>query len=545
MDEQEIQREAEEVQQEGVVEQVVDLDPPKDWFQHIDFNSVPIPDDPQDEPEDPHQKITFSWRKLWAFTGPGWLMSIAYLDPGNIESDLQAGAQAGYTLLWCLLLATAMGLILQITAARLGVVTGKGLAIHCREQLPFGPRIATWLMTELAIIGSDIQEVVGSAIAIGILSGGKIPLWGGVLITAADTFTFLLLEKKGVRKLEYFFAFLICVMAITFGVEYVKSDPNQVDVIKGLFIPYVPSNSWVQAVGILGAVIMPHNIYLHSALVQSRDVNRSSVYRIREANFYNAIESTVALAISFIINLFVVCVFAALFFGKDVGPIGLSNSAELLGKAFGSDAYKYIWAVGLLAAGQSSTMTGTYAGQFVMEGFINIQLAPWKRVMITRCVAIIPAILVAILAENSLDTLDEWMNVLQSIQLPFALVPVLIFTTDSKIMGEFKNHIVVNIVCWFITFLVCSTNIYLVISFTISDDFPVVLHHPATYAVMGVIGVIYFIFIGYLILYKQFPVFISWVRMKLGLPAIVIEDSVEPSFQSINTKPNETTALYF
>ena len=218
----------------------------------------------------------FSFKKLWAFTGPGFLMSIAYLDPGNIESDLQSGAQAGYNLLWLLMLSTILGLLLQRLSARLGVVSGKNLAEVCQEKYPRFPRYALWIMVEIAIIGSDMQEVIGTAIALYLLSLRHIPLWAGVLITIFDTFFFLFLDKYGLRKLELFFAFLITVMGVTFGYEFIRADIDYLAMVKGLFIPTIPSGEAKIAVGIVGAIIMPHNIYLHSALVRSRDIDRES-----------------------------------------------------------------------------------------------------------------------------------------------------------------------------------------------------------------------------------------------------------------------------
>eukprot|EP01103_Thecamoeba_quadrilineata_P014550 TRINITY_DN4363_c0_g1_i1.p1 TRINITY_DN4363_c0_g1~~TRINITY_DN4363_c0_g1_i1.p1 ORF type:complete len:349 (-),score=45.22 TRINITY_DN4363_c0_g1_i1:247-1293(-) len=305
-------------------------------------------------------------------------MSIAYIDPGNIESDLQAGVQTGYKLLWVLFWSTVMGLLLQLLGARLGIATGKNLAELCRMCYPRWGSILLWLMTEIAIIGSDIQEVVGSAIAMNLLSNGHIPLWAGVLITVADTLTFLLLEKRGIRKLEFFFGSLICVMSITFGIEYILSRPDQLEIVKGVAIPSIPTDGWLQAVGIIGAVIMPHNIYLHSALVQVSVI-------------YSVIESTVALLISFTINLFVVAIFAQTFFGSAHESLGLSTAGLLLREHYGKIGY-YVWALGLLASGQSSTMTGTYAGQFVMQGFLGLNLLSWKRVLLTRCIAVLPAI---------------------------------------------------------------------------------------------------------------------------------------------------------
>ena len=261
----------------------------------------------------------FSFRKLWAFTGPGFLMSIAYLDPGNIESDLQSGATADYKLLWVLMWATILGLLMQRLAARLGVVTGQHLAEVCYRQYRKTPRILLWLMIEIAIIGSDMQEVIGTALAIYLLSNKTIPLWGGVLITIVDTFTFLGLDKYGLRKLELFFCILISVMAFSFGYEYVVVSPDQGEVIKGIVVPWCSNcgnKEVLQAVGVIGAVIMPHNLYLHSALVKSRDVDRNDKRRVKEANMYYFIESTVALFVSLIINVFVVAVFAAGLYGK-------------------------------------------------------------------------------------------------------------------------------------------------------------------------------------------------------------------------------------
>eukprot|EP00128_Syssomonas_multiformis_P005485 Colp12_sorted_trinity150504_noHs@33924 len=418
--------------------------------------SVEIPEDEYEH----DAKVHFSFKKLWAFAGPGLLMSIAYLDPGNIESDLQAGAAAGFSLLWVLFWATCAGYVLQLLSVRLGVVTGNHLAHVCRDNYPKRTRIILWLMTELAIIGSDIQEVIGSATAIYMLSNGAIPLWGGVLITVADCFTFLFMEKYGIRKLEVLFALLIGIMAVTFGVEYGISSPDSLDVLKGVVVPNVPSGTLTQAVGMVGAVIMPHNIYLHSALVQSRKIDKSRKKHIKEANLYYAVESAIALLISFIINLFVVSVFAAAFFGvPDADNISLQNAGEQLGLKYGATA-RYIWAVGLLAAGQSSTMTGTYAGQFVMQGFLNLHMVPWKRVLLTRSISVVPALIVAVATTDVLDSLGEWLNVLQSVQLPFALIPVLTFTCSERIMGNFVNSRKVTALCSLLALLIIGTNLY-------------------------------------------------------------------------------------
>ncbi|CAH1993269.1 unnamed protein product [Acanthoscelides obtectus] len=324
------------------------------------------------------EKSGFNFRKLWAFTGPGFLMSIAYLDPGNIESDLQSGTVGNYRLLWVLFGATVLGFIMQSLATKLGVVTGLHLAEMCHRQYKRIPRLILWVMVEIAVIGSDMQEVIGTAIAIYLLS--NVPLWAGCLITIIDTFTFLFLDKYGLRKLEMFFGLLITVMGITFGYEYVVSGPNSMDVVKGLFIPMCKDcDSKLQAVGVIGAVIMPHNLYLHSALVKSRDIDRKNPERLKEANMYYYIESAIALICSLIINIFVVSVsgveYLIAFQSEQLNEYvdaDIYKGGIFLGCAYGVAAL-YIWAVGILAAGQSSTMTGTYAGQFAMEGFLNLR----------------------------------------------------------------------------------------------------------------------------------------------------------------------------
>ncbi|MXQ79256.1 hypothetical protein E5288_WYG000391 [Bos mutus] len=443
---------------------------------------IPIPDT---------ESGAFSLRKLWAFTGPGFLMSIAFLDPGNIESDLQAGAVAGFKLLWVLLWATVLGLLCQRLAARLGVVTGKDLGEVCHLYYPKVPRILLWLTIELAIVGSDMQEVIGTAIAFSLLSAGRIPLWGGVLITIVDTFFFLFLDNYGLRKLEAFFGFLITIMALTFGYEYVVAQPAQGALLQGLFLPSCPGcgqPELLQAVGIIGAIIMPHNIYLHSSLVKSREVDRSRRADIREANMYFLIEATIALSVSFLINLFVMAVFGQAFYKQtnqaafnicansslhDYAPIFPRNNLTvavdiyqggvILGCLFGPAAL-YIWAVGLLAAGQSSTMTGTYAGQFVME--VDLR---------------------------DLSGLNDLLNVLQSLLLPFAVLPILTFTSMPALMQEFANGLVSKVITSSIMVLVCAVNLYFVISYVPS------LPHPAYFSLVALLAAAYLGLTTYLV----------------------------------------------
>ncbi|XP_012275120.1 protein Malvolio isoform X2 [Orussus abietinus] len=477
----------------------------------------------------------FSFRKLWAFTGPGFLMSIAYLDPGNIESDLQSGVVAKYRLLWVLLSATVLGLVMQRLSARLGVVTGLHLAEMCYRQYKKVPRLILWVMIEVAIIGSDMQEVIGTAIAISLLSNKLIPLWGGVLITVVDTFTFLFLDKYGLRKLECFFGFLIMIMAVTFGYEYIVSAPPQLDVLSGMFVPWCKdcdSGALLQAVGIVGAVIMPHNLYLHSALVKSRDIDRRRPEKVRDANMYYFIEASIALFVSFVINVFVVAVFAHGLFGKtnaDIYKI-CKDSNDTAGMqeftnnndTFDADLYKggvylgcqygipamYIWAIGILAAGQSSTMTGTYAGQFAMEGFLNLQWARWKRVLFTRCIAIVPTFLIAFFASiEDLSGMNDILNAVMSLQLPFATLPTIAFTSSPQIMGDFKNGMLNKVVSSMLSALVITINIYFVVSLVNKD----VQNWPVFLAIC-IFGVLYLIFCLYLVIHVAASMGATWIN---------------------------------
>nr|XP_039254789.1 natural resistance-associated macrophage protein 2-like [Styela clava] len=467
----------------------------------------------------------FSWKRLWAFTGPGFLMSIAYLDPGNIESDLRSASLAGFQLLFVLFVATIMGWMMQRLATRLGVVTGLNLAEVCNRKYKKIPRIFLWIMVEIAIIGSDMQEVIGSAIAFVLLSGGAIPLWAGVLITASDVFIFLTLDKYGLRKLEALFGVLITTMALTFGYEYVVVAPDQSEVVEGLFSPVCKncgSQQLLQAVGIIGAVIMPHNIYLHSALVKSRDIDRTKPRMVREANFYYLIEAAIALTISFTINLFVVAVFAESFYGVTNAELNakcanttIPNSAGafsfdettanqtahtdlfkggiILGCYFGPVAY-YIWAIGILAAGQSSTMTGTYSGQFVMEGFLDLKWSRFKRILLTRSIAIGPTLLMAIFTDvYSLTGLNDLLNVLQSLQLPFALIPLLHFTTSSDVMKDYKNSWIWFTIGTLLSLTVIGINIFFVVVYIGQ------LPHIAWYIFAAIIAICYLVFVLYLV----------------------------------------------
>ncbi|BES91955.1 Natural resistance-associated macrophage protein [Nesidiocoris tenuis] len=453
-------------------------------------------------PED--ERDGFSFRKLWAFSGPGFLMSIAFLDPGNIEADLQSGAYANYQLFWVLFWSTLMGLLVQRLAARVGTVTGQHLAEICYTEYRTVPRLFVWIMMEIAIIGSDMQEVIGTAISLYLLTDGKFPLWGGVVVTVIDTLTFVFLDKYGLRKLELFFAILISVMAISFGYEFFVAKPTFLGIAEGTIVPRCSGCSTdtrkvLLAIGIIGSCIMPHNLYLHSGLVKTREIDRSSTKKISEANFYFLVESAVALAVSFMINLFVMSVFAeglyqkknddvldqcvaagspyAHEFTNDTRPVdvNLYKGGIYLGCAFGNVAL-YVWAVGILAAGQSSTMTGCYSGQFTMEGFLKLTWVRWKRVLLTRSIAVVPSFFVAMFSNmDNFSNLNDLMNALMSIQLPFAVLPAIAFSSNPRIVGEFANGKTQKIISVLTFLLIFAGNTILVVQYVEDIESPWIL----------------------------------------------------------------------
>ncbi|KAL1123300.1 hypothetical protein AAG570_002386 [Ranatra chinensis] len=419
-------------------------------------------------------------------------MSIAFLDPGNIEADLQSGAAADYKLFWVLLWSTVLGLLVQRLAARIGTVTGQHLAEVCYSEYRPLPRTFLWLMMEVAIIGSDMQEVIGTAIAIFLLSNRTIPLWKGVLITIFDTFTFVFLDSYGLRKLELFFAFLIATMAFTFGFEFFLSRPEFGEIMEGIFVPMCSGcgkTELMQAIGIVGSCIMPHNLYLHSGLVKTRQVDRTRDESISEANFYYFIESGLALFVSFIINVFVMSVFAKGLYAKtnedvvsyvksinaiisfnlqnntDAVDVDIYSGGAFLGCQFGMAAL-YIWAVGILAAGQSSTMCGCYSGQFTMEGMLNLKWRRWRRVLFTRSLALLPTLYVASFSTlDAFSGMNDMLNALMSLQLPFAVLPAIAFSSNTRIMGPFANGITNKIIAVLIFCLIVAINSAFVFAF--------------------------------------------------------------------------------
>ena len=388
---------------------------------------------------------SFSLRKFAAFVGPGFLMCIAYVDPGNFESNLQAGCQFGYSLLWVLLWATLMGLYIQALSVRLGLATGWHLARVMRDEYPTPVRYSLWIVTELAIIASDVPEVIGTALALKLIFG--LPTVWGVLVTSASTLLFLALQQFGVRKLEAFMGSLVGVMSVCFVAQMgMLEGGDGGEVIKGIVVPiFQNGKALFIGVSLLGAVVMPHNLFLHSALVLSRSFELGE-RAVRRALKYNVAESALALAVTLVINFAVTIVAAQSIRDADFDdPTGekrrgiidrpLQNAPDMLKDVLGKSA-KGLFAAALLASGQSSTITGTYAGQFVMEGFLEIKINPVLRAFLTRTCAILPSLLVTIIAG---DEYAEFLIVISSVflsfQLPFALIPLVKFCGSEKIVG--------------------------------------------------------------------------------------------------------------
>ena len=388
---------------------------------------------------------SFSLRKFAAFVGPGFLMCIAYVDPGNFESNLQAGCQFGYSLLWVLLWATLMGLYIQALSVRLGLATGWHLARVMRDEYPTPARYSLWIVTELAIIASDVPEVIGTALALKLIFG--LPTVWGVLVTSASTLLFLALQQFGVRKLEAFMGSLVGVMSVCFVAQMgMLEGGDGGEVIKGIVVPiFQNGKALFIGISLLGAVVMPHNLFLHSALVLSRSFELGE-RAVRRALKYNVAESALALAVTLVINFAVTIVAAQSIRDADFDdPTGekrqgiidrpLQNAPDMLKDVLGKSA-KGLFAAALLASGQSSTITGTYAGQFVMEGFLEIKINPVLRAFLTRTCAILPSLLVTIIAG---DEYAEFLIVISSVflsfQLPFALIPLVKFCGSEKIVG--------------------------------------------------------------------------------------------------------------
>jgi manganese transport protein len=394
------------------------------------------------------------WRKMLAFSGPGYLVAVGYMDPGNWATDLAGGSAFGYTLLSVILLANLMAILLQSLCAKLGIVTGRDLAQACRDHYSRPVAVTLWLLCEVAICACDLAEVLGSAIAIYLLSEFlpfRIPLVWGVCITAADVLLVMFLQNKGFRYIEAIVIALILTIGGCFLAEIIFSRPGVAAVLGG-FVPKPeivrnPQMLYV-AIGILGATVMPHNLYLHSSIVQTRKYEQTPEGK-REAIRFATLDSTVALMLALFINAAILIVSAASFHGRGERVEEIQDAYKLLSPVLGVTGASALFAIALLASGQNSTLTGTLAGQIVMEGFLNIRLRPWLRRLITRLIAIIPAVIVtAISGERGTTGLLVLSQVILSLQLSFAVIPLVIFTSDRRKMGEFVNPAWLKALAW-------------------------------------------------------------------------------------------------
>lgn len=406
-------------------------------------------------------------RRLWAFMGPGFLVAVGYMDPGNWATGLAAGSAYGYSLLSVVLIASLMAMVLQVMTARLGIATGQDLAQLCRQR--YSPRTTwgLWIMAELAVIATDLAELLGVAIALNLLF--DIPMVAGILITVFDVFLLLMLQQKGFRLIEALVITLMATISVSFAFELWWSQPNWTDAATGL-VPttalFSDNDMLYLALGILGATIMPHNLYLHSALVHTRDFASDDMAK-REAMRYSTFDTILALTIAFFINAAIVVLAASVFHINGQHQVAeIQDAYQLLAPTLGSSLASTLFAVALLASGQNATLTATMAGQVVMEGFLNIQLPAWKRRLLTRGLAILPAVLVAwwygVSGTAQLLVLSQ---VILSLQLPFALVPLWMMTRDKGLMGSFVNPLWLTILAGVITLIIIILNLKLIVDF--------------------------------------------------------------------------------
>jgi manganese transport protein len=402
-----------------------------------------------------------SWfRKVLAFAGPGYLVAVGYMDPGNWATDIGGGSKFGYTLLSVIVLSNLMAMILQGLSAKLGIVTGRDLAQACREHYSRGTSLMLWVLCEIAIAACDLAEVLGSAVALKLLFG--LPLLAGVLITAFDVLIVLALQGRGFRLIEAFVVTLIVTIGACFAYEIFFAQPLWREAAQGI-IPraeiFRNREMLYIAIGILGATVMPHNLYLHSSIVQTRAFG-ASIRDRREALRYAVFDSTLALGFALFINAAILVLGAAAFHTRGLHNVAeIADAYKLLSPVLGASFASTLFACALLASGQNSTLTGTLAGQIVMEGFLDLRLKPWVRRLITRTIAIIPAVLViGIAGEGKVTSLLILSQVVLSFQLPFAVIPLIQFTGNRAKMGEFTNSRITSVIAWIVAFTILFFN---------------------------------------------------------------------------------------
>ncbi len=410
------------------------------------------------------------WRKMLAYAGPGYLVSVGYMDPGNWATDIAGGAKFGYALLTVILLSNLMATLLQSLCVRLGVATGRDLAQVCRDY--FSPRVnfCLWVLCEIAIAACDLAELLGSAIALQLLFG--LPLVWGVCITALDVLVLLFLQGKGFRYVEALVITLVATVGVCFTAEIVFSQPD----VGGILLGYMPKGEILQnpemlyiAIGILGATVMPHNLYLHSSIVQTRDW-QPTTEKQWEAIKFCTIDSTVALSLALFINSAILVVSAATFHVSGYQDVAeIQDAYKLLSPLLGVSAASAVFGIALLASGQSSTLTATLAGQIVMEGFLQLRLPSWLRRLASRLIAIVPALIaIVFFGERSTGNLLVFSQVILSLQLSFAVIPLVMFTSDRRLMGEFANPLWLKALAWLVALVIAGLNVWLLLQTLLS-----------------------------------------------------------------------------
>ncbi|MBP7808029.1 MAG: Nramp family divalent metal transporter [Bacteroidia bacterium] len=430
--------------------------------------------------EEVHASVNTSgksnWKSLLAFLGPAYMISVGYMDPGNWATDIAGGSKFGYSLIWVLVMSNLTALLLQSHCVRLGIVSGKDLAQASRESYPPLVNYFLYFLAEIAIAACDLAEVIGMAIGIHLLFP-NVSLLTGVCITVLDSFVLLFLLNKGIRKLEAFIISLVALIGVSFFIQLTIAKPDVGEIAKGLIPGIANEDALYIAIGIIGATVMPHNLYLHSSLVQTRKFNRNSV-DIKKAIRYNVIDSTIALNLALFVNAAILILAAASFYNNGVNDVTeIQDAHRLLEPMLGSTLAPILFAVALIAAGQSSTVTGTLAGQVVMEGYLNLRLQPWIRRLLTRLIAIVPALLtIWILGEESTGKLLILSQVILSLQLGFAIIPLIHFVSDKNKMREFVIPIWQKVLSWIAAIVIIGLNIKMV--FNELSDWIMSSEHP-------------------------------------------------------------------
>ena len=468
------------------------------------------------------------WRRLFSFLGPAYLISVGYMDPGNWATDLAGGSKFGYSLIWVLLMSNLMALLLQGLSARLGIVRGRDLAQANRETYPKYVNFALYLLAEIAIAACDLAEVLGMAIGIQLLTG--LPLIWGVSITVLDTFLLLYLQKMGMRKMEAFIITLVAVVAISFLIEIIFAKPDIGEIALGFIPSHLTDEALYIGIGIIGATVMPHNLYLHSALVQTRKIERTDA-GIKQALKFNRIDTTIALNLAFLVNAAILILAATVFFKTGNSHVAEIKEAHRLLPGFLGNLAPKIFAIALIAAGQSSTITGTLAGQIIMEGYLSLRINPWVRRLITRLLAIIPALIVILIyGEEKVDALLVLSQVVLSLQLGFAIIPLIHFVSDKKTMGNFVIGPVTKITAWIIATILVYLNLKMLINeatgvFLANEIFPKII--------LAILGLLFLTLLVYTIVFPVLAKVKDIVSIRMHPDLNTINNLVIPTFKNI------------